>query len=270
MKPIILCADDYGATPPIGVAIRTLVAQGRLSAVSCLSDAPLWPAEAALLRPLRSGIDVGLHFNLTLGLATPKKDLGGWLKNCLSGAVDRQSVTTEFENQLDRFESIWGGAPDFIDGHQHVHVFPVIRNCIFSALSKRYRPTGMPWLRRVNPSLRGHDALLKALVVRLVSLGFSKMAQRAGARLSGQFAGLYSLSGQADFPTMMAGWLRRAQAGDLLMCHPGSEVSGDPDGIGAARLNEFTYLSSADFQHLCAHEKITLARFKNDHPSPLA
>ena len=261
MKSIILCADDYGLCEPVGAGIRELVVRRCLSAVSCMSSAPAWPEEAALLKPLRDQIDVGLHFNLTLGFAAPAPGLTTWLKNSLTGQSDLVAVEKAFLQQLDLFESVWGSPPDFIDGHQHVHVFPGIRHRLLQLISKRY-PVGMrPWIRLVTPPLTGHDAPLKALIVRMLSLGFARNARQAGLDLPRGFAGLYSLSGTADFPAMMAGWLRHSAPGTVVMCHPSLCAEHDPDGIGQARLQEFQYLRSSAFDDTCTRLGITLARF---------
>ena len=44
------------------------------------------------------------------------------------------------------FEIVHGEIPDFIDGHQHVHVLPVIRLALLAVLTERgYQ--GRLWLR---------------------------------------------------------------------------------------------------------------------------
>jgi chitin disaccharide deacetylase len=262
MKPIILCADDYGVTLSVGAGIRELIATRRLSAVSCMSIAPTWPAEAALLKPLRGRIDVGLHFNLTLGFGRPAPSLNQWLKDSLSGRIKKVTVEREFSDQLNRFESAWGGPPDFIDGHHHVHIFPGIRDLIFRQLVEHYPEAQRPWVRQVNPSLIGHDAPLKALVLQMLSIGFVQAARVAGLTITNGFAGLYSQSAQTNYPDMMIGWLRRARPGTLLMCHPGMVDEQDPEGTGAARVREFNYLRSQDFEVALSNERIVLARFR--------
>lgn len=261
MKPIILCADDYGISPSVGAGIRELVAKGRLSAVSCISNAPAWPQEAILLKPLRNHIDVGLHFNLTLGFTDTAPPLSGWIKNSLTGHIDQEHIRQEFRQQLDRFESAWGSPPDFVDGHQHVHIFPGIRCCLFRQLVNQYAIAKRPWIRRVTPSLIGHDAPMKTLILNMLSINFVKEAHIAGLKLSGAFAGAYSLSPQANFPAMMAGWLQRATPGTVLMCHPGMSADQDPEDIGQTRVQEFRYLTGEEFDKLCKREKINLRRF---------
>jgi len=268
MKPIILCADDYGVCLPVGAGIRELVTLRRLTAVSCMSSALDWPAEAALLKPLRSQIDVGLHFNLTLGFENAVPSLTTWLKNSLTGHIDQVAVEGALLQQLDRFESVWGAPPDFIDGHQHVHIFPGIRNHLFRLIIERYPEGKRPWIRLVTPQLTGHDAPMKALILRMLSIGFAQDARLAGLELPSGFAGLYSLSGTAAFPAMMAGWLRRSSPGTVLMCHPSICAEHDPEGIGQARLREYQYLRGMEFDDTCKREQVTLARFCSTNNKP--
>lgn len=263
LTPIILCADDYAVTRSVGMAVRVLVADRRLSAVSCLSSSPIWPEEAALLKPLRSTVDVGLHFSLTLaseGATAPR--LVSLLRDSFLGRIDQEKVTRELERQLDLFEMFWGETPDFVDGHQHVHIFPGIRDCLLRCLAARYPVQRRPWLRRVNPPLIGHDAPFKAICLKSLSIGFAGAARRAGFELSNNFTGIYSLSEKADFASMMACWLRIMKSGDLLMCHPSDSEEEDPEGIGKARVGEFKYLLNDEFERLCAKEQVVLKRFR--------
>ena len=165
-------------------------------------------------------------------------------------------VEREFLQQLESFESSWGKPPDFIDGHQHVHIFPGIRRPILRLLAKRYSEAERPWIRRVNPLLSGHDAPIKALLLKILSIGFVRDCRQAGLIMSDYFAGLYSLTPTADFPAMMAGWLRQSQPGTVLMCHPSISAAQTPDGNGPARGREFQYLRSREFIKACENEKI--------------
>lgn len=264
MKPIVLCADDYGITQAVGAGIRELTAARRLSAVTCMSSAPMWPAEAELLKPLQDKIDVGFHFNLTLNLGhSSVKNLTAWIISGLSGHINKDLVEREFLQQLERFESCWGKPPDFIDGHQHVHILPGIRRPLLRLLAERYPKAGRPWIRRVNPLLTGHDAPLKALILKILSMGFVKDARLAGLEVSNYFAGLYSLTATANFAAMMSGWLRQSQPGTVLMCHPSISAAQTPDGNGPARKREFQYLRSREFIKACENENIILTSFRN-------
>lgn len=262
MKPIVLCADDYGITPTVGAGIRELAASRRLSAVTCMSSTPIWTTEAKLLQPLQDKIDVGFHFNLTLDLGySSVKNLPVWIISGLSGRINQDLVEREFLQQLERFEFCWGKPPAFIDGHQHVHIFPGIRRPLLRLLARRYPEAERPWLRRINPLLTGHDAPIKALMLKMLSIGLTRDSRQAGLLLSDNFAGLYSLTATADFPAMMSGWLRQSQPGTVVMCHPSISAAQTPDGNGPARKREFQYLRSREFIRVCENEGVVLTSF---------
>ena len=141
--PFILCADDYGLAPGVGAAIRDLIAQGRLSATSCMTAGPYWPEEARLLAPLAGQADIGLHFTLTdqtpagpMPVLAPEGRLppiGRLMKDAYTGRLDPAEIAAEFARQLHNFTAALGRTPDFIDGHQHVHLLPVVRDVVAAA-----------------------------------------------------------------------------------------------------------------------------------------
>ena len=61
-----VCIDDVGLRPGVTEAALVLCRVGRVSALSCMSDAPAWREAAATLVPeLRGAVDFGLHLTLT-------------------------------------------------------------------------------------------------------------------------------------------------------------------------------------------------------------
>ena len=263
MKKLILCADDYSLSQSVDEGIRTLVIANRLSAVSCLTNSPFWPEASEKLKPLSAEIQTGLHFNLTAEFEAPDYPLWKLIRDCFLGLLDVKQYTYELHRQLDSFEFFWGKRPDFVDGHQHIHTFPTIRNIVTRVLAERYSHTDRPWVRRVNPPLIGHDAFSKALVIRMLGLGFSRVVQRANIPLSGDFYGLYSLSPNADFPSMVAGWIHVASDQAIIMCHPSIKTPGAAtDCIDEARVNELQYLMGQDFFQLCRKESVFFNSFE--------
>lgn len=265
MKKIILCADDYGQSAAISAGIVKLVAQDRLSAVSCLSEGNFWLSADNTLLTYRDRIDIGLHFNLTHAFpaqAIAARPLAAILRTTLSGRCDRNAIATALHTQLDRFESIAGQAPDFVDGHQHVHVLPGIRSVVIAELARRY-PHTKPYLRAVNPHLPGHGGFIKLTLLKLLGLGFSEFAHRYGMQTNRGFAGIYSLQPQANFGALMRNWIAAARSGDLLMCHPGCADNNISDPIAATRPHELALLQSAEFSALLDRNNVRLSRFRD-------
>ena len=85
MKRLILCADDFGQSAAISNGILQLVAAGRLQAVSCLTESPVWPAMARELKALGTSHQTGLHFNLTHGFAAPEPCSAGFSQRVQPG-----------------------------------------------------------------------------------------------------------------------------------------------------------------------------------------
>ena len=90
-----------------------------------------------------------------------------------------------------RFRPIFGRPPDFIDGHQHVQLFPQIRDAVLSA--GREAPDA--WLRqcgRVVP-LAHRLGGRKGLLLDILSLGFRRRAASVDVRTNPAFAGTYDV-----------------------------------------------------------------------------
>ncbi|WP_417581211.1 ChbG/HpnK family deacetylase [Nitrincola sp.] len=254
MKSLVLCADDFGLAADINEGILQLLEQQRLSAVSCMTCLPHWNSSASVLHAFQAKTAIGLHFNLTeLPRALP---LGRLMQQSLTGRLDHSWVRDELQRQLDDFENVLGCRPDFVDGHQHVQVFPGVRQVLIEVLQARY--TGQqPWVRRVAPGLTGHDALFKALVLRLMSTGFATQMRRQQLPLTQAFAGLYSLNPDADFASLLHGWINQLPDGGLIMCHPGA-TGKSATGLALTRQRELTYLSSDSFLSRLQQQAINL------------
>ena len=241
-RGLVLCADDFGLSDGVNAAILALIAQGRLSATSCMTTLPGWRAGAPALAAFRDRVAVGLHLNLTEGPAA--RPLAAVMRRSLLGRLPESEIAAEVELQLDNFEAAFGAPPDFVDGHQHVHAFPGVRGPLAAVLARRYGRHA-PWVRDPRPPLGGHDARAKALVLRLMARGFGHALARAEIRRSRHFAGLYSLDARADFARLMAGWLHGLPEGALVMCHPGQ--AGDAVELARTRAAETAYLAGPQF-----------------------
>ena len=271
MKKIILCADDFALSAPISEGIVELVEMGRLSAVSCMTEGKYWRDKTNRLPQQRDRVDIGLHFNLTQGFGTPKVSLQTLIRESLLGSLSRHHIETSLHNQLDLFEAVMGEAPDFIDGHQHIHLFPRVRTVLLQTLARRYRHR-RPWLRQVNPSLRAGTGRRKSLIIDLLGWGFAREAARYGFNLNPSFSGIYTLHNQTDFGSHMRQWLRHASDGELIMCHPGKLTANNDntlypsDTIATTRTSELAWLASDEFGALLRELEIKLVRFKDIAP----
>ncbi len=260
-KTIILCADDFGQDPHISQAILTLATNNRLSATSCMTTEEDWTRHGHALKAFHNHLDIGLHFNLTHGKGSYCRPLNEWLFRSLLRQIDKTFIEAQLHDQLDRFEAIMGCSPDFIDGHQHVHSFPVMRDAVLNVIRDRF-PTRKLYVRTLNPMLHGADSHSKALIVKGVAYGFSRALSRQGLQHNSQFGGLYSLYPHAPYRDFMNLWLQQATNGTLLMCHPGQlPLHPTFDPIQEARVKEYAYLSSDAFLEDCTRAGVVLGRF---------
>ena len=144
-RRIWLCADDYGISPGVNAAIRDLIARRRINATSVMAVAPsLHRLEATALSALNDDARVaavGLHLTLTGPFRplsksfAPLRDgaflpLGATLSAAVLHRFNHDMLVDEFMSQLRMFVHSLGRPPDFIDGHQHVHLFPQIREAV--------------------------------------------------------------------------------------------------------------------------------------------
>jgi predicted glycoside hydrolase/deacetylase ChbG (UPF0249 family) len=252
-RAIVLCADDYALHPLVDDAVEQLTRAARLSATSCMTTSPHWRASAPRLAALRPRLAVGLHFNLTEGHggAHAAQALGAVLRRAYARQVPRGEALAAWRTQLDAFEQAMGTPPDFIDGHQHVHQLPGLRDAMLAELQARYAPHERPWVRSTAPAGGLWRSPKAAVIALLGGWAATRRWQRAGVATNRGFGGVYGFDA-ADaqaYGAQMAQWLPHMAHGGLLMCHPATDVV-QGDAIGAQRPIEFAYLMSQDFGDL--------------------
>jgi len=273
-RRIWLCADDYGLSPGVNRAIRDLIERGRLNATSVMVVGPsigrdeVDALRAAAARSRHCGI--GLHVTLTAPfrpLTMHFRPIDGGMFPALAKLLragflrrlDAEIIQAELMVQLAAFKEMFGRTPDFVDGHQHVQLFPQVRDAFLAAV-KEAAPTA--WVRqggRNQPLLRGL-ATPKALFLDLLSAQFRTRAARASIAFNPAFAGAYDFSRQPDYGALMRQFLDGIPEGGVVMCHPGfvdqTLVSLDP--LTAQREREYAFLAGEHFPALLAASKVTL------------
>lgn len=277
-RRIWLCADDYGISTAVDTAIRDLVVRGRLNATSVMAVAPsLHRAEASALDVLNSvapRVAIGLHVTLT----APFRPLSAGFRPLHEGQFlplaatfghamlrrfEHDALKAEIGRQLEAFRSAFGRAPDFIDGHQHVHLFPQIGRALL-AVAKESAPDA--WLRqcgRVVP-LRKKFADRKGLLLDVWSWRFRRRATALALRTNPGFAGTYDFNDAADFAALFPRFLEALPDNGLVMCHPGfvdAELQ-RLDPLTTLREKEYAYLAGDQFPELLAARGMTLAPAK--------
>ncbi|WP_407519829.1 ChbG/HpnK family deacetylase [Methylobacterium oryzisoli] len=270
--PIVLCADDYGLSPGVSRGILALARAGRISATGSMTNLPAFRPEAARLREWDGRIGLGLHLTLTAGAplgpmprlapAGRLPPLGRLMRLLLAGALDRDEVRAEIERQLDAFAQALGRAPDFLDGHQHVHVLPGVRGAVLAALAARGL-AGRVWLRDPGdrlPAILARPASPKALLVRSLAAGFRAAAAQAGFSTNRGFSGFSDFGPGEGFAAAFERAFAALGPAPLVMCHPGhvDEELRALDPVVASRPAELAYLASDRFAALLDRKGLRL------------
>lgn len=261
-RRLSVCADDYGMSMPVSEAIAGLAQRGRLSLVSCLTNGAHWAAAARLLPAVRDRVDIGLHFNLTDGAPLSRELAALWprlptlpslILQAHLGRLPLAALRAEWAAQWAAFTEHTGQAPCFVDGHQHVHHLPGVRELVLAAL--RALPTA-PAVRNTG-RVAGPGFGIKRWAIRHTGGRALQAALRAeGHRHNALLLGAYDFE-STDYRGLMQQWLRRVPPeGGLLFCHPGA--AGPDDAIAAARVREHAYLSGPEFVADLAQAGVTL------------
>jgi len=273
-RRIWLCADDYGISPGVNAAIRELILHGRINAASVMVPTPHFGRdEAAALSELNAGkkrAALGLHVTLT----APFKPLSANfaplrhgrfppLNEMLRAAAGRrlrpQQLVAEITAQLFAFIEAFGRPPDFLDGHQHVHLFPQIRDAFLKVVAE---DAPRAWVRQcghARPGRRLHDR--KALTLDILSVGFRRKAKRKGIAVNPAFAGTYAFNAKANFARIFPRFLAGLPENGLVMCHPGfvdAELKA-LDSLTTLREHEFAFFNSDAFPKVLAEHGVALA-----------
>jgi chitin disaccharide deacetylase len=278
LRPIWLCADDYGISSAVSKGIRDLVMQGRLNATSAMVVAPsLDDAEAGALKMLNADarcVAIGLHVTLT-GRFKPMSagyrptrhgtfvSLAEMMVRGRLGLLDRERLKAEIATQLDAFVSRFGQQPDFIDGHQHAHLFPQVREALLDVVKLK---SPRAWVRQCGRAAALPQAPLRDYKTRILdalSRKFRELAARSGITTNPAFAGAYDFAAadRPDFAKLFPKFLEALPPQSVVMCHPGfvdAELE-RLDPLTAQREREYAYLAGDDFPATLRAHGVALA-----------
>jgi predicted glycoside hydrolase/deacetylase ChbG (UPF0249 family) len=169
---LIINADDWGRDQPTTDRTLECCHLGAVSSVSAMVY--MEDSERAAEIALMQGIETGLHLNFTLafsGRGVPL-DLAGHqqriarylLRHRLAQVWFHPGLMRSFEHvvaaQLEEFSRLYGGAPERIDGHHHMHLCS-------NVLIQRLLPRGT-MVRRNFSFTRGEKSLANHLYRNLV------------------------------------------------------------------------------------------------------
>lgn len=277
---IAVCLDDVGLHAGVNEAAWRLIDQGHLNTFSTMVGAPAWPDARRMVAELDPArIDAGLHLDFTeFPLRMPAQPLGTLIRRSYLRQLDLGRVRDEIAAQLDRFVEDVGRWPSHIDGHQHVHQFPQIRDALWAVLESRGVANAQPqlWLRgtrRPRPQ-HAHSRTptlpfgVKAGIIEFLgSRTFRRQAQARGVACSAHLLGVYDFDPTPGrFAQHLPDWLGLASDGDVLMVHASTQAI-PGDGISDARLQEWAFLSTPAWGELLTASGCRLGRVSESRPS---
>lgn len=273
-RAVCVCIDDFGLHPGVNEASAKLVQHGRAHAVGAMVGAPVFREGGAILRAADAhGVDIGLHLDLTEHPLRPgsRRSLRGWIVASYLRLVDTQALRDEITAQFDAFEQVVGHGPAYVDGHQHVHQLPGVREHLLDELAKR-DPAARTWLRStLAPAAAG--ASKSRVIEALGSAALADAVLRLGHRQNAHLLGVYDFKGGADrYRALLQGWMQVASDGDLLMCHPSTRTL-TGDAITDARCIEYGVLSGDAFADMVNAAGLVLrpmSQILADTPRPAA
>ena len=231
----------------INKAILALSQQKRLSATSCMTNMPDLIDSAKELKLLHGQLDIGLHFNLTEGQALTSMSLmslPAWLAKSHLRLVNFDFIYQELTAQYNRFIDVFGFMPSHIDGHQHVHHFPVVRKALIQFVIDKKLMDKL-YIRYVNPDVKfSHiNNWFKAQIIRHTGAqNLHKKLHQNNIKHNTSFAGIYNFSELKDYRNQFLSYINEVDNNGLIMCHPG--LMDETDRIAQHRCKEFEYFSS--------------------------
>lgn len=255
-RTIIINADDVGMFPAVDTAVMQLVESGIVTSVSIMVLGK--PDRDAMRTFKRYGVNIGMHLDLTSAMAAARYGIARTVSSTLLETYGRRMREEEARHivldQLNRFCDITGGTPAFIDGHEHVHQFPIIRDALIGALPESGSGK-RPFIRNTRPRRwRGAKA---ALIGMLGARTLEKQARLAGCDCNTDFFGVYDLGKTSSLEQLWHAWLKTMpQQGSLVMCHPALSARLPHDIF---RVREYRFLSSTLFEEMLYQYNTTVA-----------
>lgn len=263
MKQMIMTADDFAMSESVDAGILDLIQKGRLTATSCLTLSPRWKRAAENITPeIREKADIGLHLDFTEYKQALKYPLWKLILKAHANLLPKKALRLAINTQLDLFEEALGTAPDYVDGHLHVHQLPQIRDVLIEELCFRYGKT-MPWIRVANPPIKdGFKAFLIGL------FGARAMREQLGVlgiRHTTKLLGIYQFNLTKDeYIRRLDRWFSFSSKKQRMafMSHPAKQLK-NQQGIDphfSSRAIEYQIFDDATFKTQLEKHQITLVR----------
>ena len=240
--PALIHADDLGLAKEVNEAILSLARNGQLQGASLLVEGASAQEATAAWRMLPEAAELCLHLCLTEGPALEGcPDLPASFGTLLLASLlpaHRQRLLPQLERAIDhqihRFRTLTGQQRISLDGHQHIHLTPIVLDCLLRGseqhqihwirTTREPLPTDLPLSCWWSALRRG--GLLKWMVLQLLSGLAIPRLKRAGINTNSAFAGVLftgCMTGRPLEACLQGLECRESREGDtpnLLLSHP--------------------------------------------------
>ena len=250
--------------------MASLATAGRICAASCVTSAQSWRSESLAVVAATArlpGFELGLHFNLTEGAPLSPDLARVWpflpgLERLMVlahfGRLPKAPLAVELRAQRAAFADAVGHAPAFIDGHQHVHHLPGVRDILLDLLTDGGSRKAPPAVRNTGHVVGPGHAMKRMLIEQTGGEALQRLLRERGLRHNDALLGVYDFRGDG-YRGLMRGWLAAAPAsGGLVFCHPNHAEAIATDPIGEARRREAAYFAGAAFADDLAEAGVTV------------
>ena len=126
---------------------------GKINSVSCLVTTDCWKKKAFDLHPFFKNIETGLH--LTLTQPKPVYSSGVSLLSLIKKSYLRQlkkdQVIREIRRQIELFMEYTKRLPNYVDGHEFCHHFPVVREALMDVSEEFHFKKNNIYIRVFHP-----------------------------------------------------------------------------------------------------------------------
>ena len=224
-------ADDFGLAETVDEAVLELIRSGRLHSTSLLVDGASAETAVAAWRQLNPPVPLCLHLCLTEGPPQPDCPdlpasfgqllLASWIPHQRRRL--RPQLRRAIQRQIHRYTALTGRTDIDLDGHQHIHLVPIVLECLLEHPQIRWMrttaeplPTGLP-LGVLGSAVRD-GGLLKWGVLQLLTAVAKPALLRNGVQTNCHFAGVLFTGRMVG--AQLSAAERCLSSGDLLLAHP--------------------------------------------------
>jgi predicted glycoside hydrolase/deacetylase ChbG (UPF0249 family) len=252
MKYLIINADDFGYCPKRDQSIIELFQKKSISSTSLLVNG--MNVHQACLDAKFYHLPMGIHLNLTEGRLITN-DLNriqslinsdglmhgkiGLRNEFEKGNIEQEHIEYEIRMQLNKYQQLMNNQiPRHIDGHQHIHVHPMIVECV----ARIARECGIKYIRAPNDEMiDSYENLFHKEIVHQTKYAM-EIFEKYSLIYSDYFLGM-SIMGEKFTLENIEKHLKKIKKEHALielMCHPGYPSDPFIGGCGSGQPDEFS------------------------------